>query len=162
MPTLYILCGVPGCGKSTFATKITTHYYEKDIRYVSRDDIRFSILKDGEEYFSHEKEVFKKFANTITQILVDGFDVIADATHLNKFSRAKLLNAIGDNVAYKVIFIYFDTPLRECFRRNSLREQNKIVPEDVICKMWNSFEVPSIYENKKCIGTLMVRSDSSE
>ena len=64
MATLYILCGPSGCGKSTWS-----HQYiafedalGNDIRYVSRDEIRFSIIKEEEDYFSHEKEVFKTFS----------------------------------------------------------------------------------------------------
>ena len=54
---LYVMIGVPGSGKSTF---IKNNKKEKDI-YVSRDQIRFKYLKEGEPYFTHEKQVFKEF-----------------------------------------------------------------------------------------------------
>ena len=47
----YIMCGIPGSGKSTFAKKIT-EIYEKhniSIETVSRDEIRFSLIKPGED-----------------------------------------------------------------------------------------------------------------
>ena len=88
MAILYILCGPSACGKSTWRDAFIAEHSDQDIRYVSRDEIRFSMLEEGEDYFAHEKEVFKKFVSTLAQTLVDGFDVIADATHLNEFSRS--------------------------------------------------------------------------
>ena len=57
---LYVICGVPGTGKSTFCKNHLTMFGD-NVKYVSRDDIRFSIVKENEEYFSHETEVFNKF-----------------------------------------------------------------------------------------------------
>ena len=57
--TLYILIGVPGVGKSYFAKKKLME--GPGWKYISRDEIRYSLLKEGEDYFSHENEVFEKF-----------------------------------------------------------------------------------------------------
>ena len=56
MATLYILCGPSGCGKTTWAEQFMSD--DEDVRYVSRDEIRFSLLKEGEDYFAHEREIF--------------------------------------------------------------------------------------------------------
>ena len=47
MPILYMLCGPSGAGKSTWARKFIEDHAENDIRYVSRDEIRFSIIQNG-------------------------------------------------------------------------------------------------------------------
>ena len=47
-PILYISCGIPGSGKSTFLKK----HFGPDELIVSRDDIRFQVLGEAEEYFS--------------------------------------------------------------------------------------------------------------
>ena len=60
---LYISCGVPGSGKSTFLNKTKG---EEEV-VISRDEIRFSLLKEGEAYFAHEEEVFRIFCNTIAE-----------------------------------------------------------------------------------------------
>ena len=57
MPKLYILCGPSGSGKTTWANTNDM----QDVMYVSRDEVRMRYLKEGEDYFSHEKEVFKTF-----------------------------------------------------------------------------------------------------
>lgn len=158
-PILYILCGVPGCGKTTWADAFITSREIDDIRYVSRDEIRFTILKDGEDYFAHEDEVFNKFVGTIYATLVDGFDVIADATHLNKKSRAKLLNAIDrrGKVDFNIIFVYFNVPYEICCTRNASREGREYVPEDTLRAMYDNFTVPSSVEDRRCIGVWEVK-----
>ena len=59
--TLYVMVGIPGSGKSTF---INTHC-QSDWKIVSRDQVRFSIVREDEEYFSKEKKVFKTFIEEI-------------------------------------------------------------------------------------------------
>lgn len=150
MATLYILCGPSGCGKSTWAYKYMYENIDKNIRYVSRDEIRYSMLKDGEDYFSHEKEVFKKFVSTIRQTLIDGFDCIADATHLNEFSRRKLTQAIDMLYTdYQIIYVNFGANADICIEHNKNREGRANVPETVIRNMCRSFRAPSLDEDER-------------
>ena len=157
MAILYIMCGPSGCGKSTWATNYINKYPERDIRYVSRDEIRFSMLKEGEDYFSHEKEVFKRFAGTIHQTLVDGFDVIADATHLNEFSRRKLTQAIDMfYTEYEIIYVVFDVDANTCVARNANREGRANVPENIIRNMCRDFRAPTKDEDERVIDIIEV------
>lgn len=149
-PTLYILCGVSGCGKTTWAYKFMNE--DEEIRYVSRDDIRFSLLKDGEDYFAHEKEVFKRFSGTLAQTLLYGHDVIADATHLNSASRQKLTRAI-DRIYkdYQVVYVVFTISAAACKKHNMMRTGLHCVPDEVIDKMINNFEKPNFGEDARCV-----------
>ena len=143
-PRLFIMCGLPASGKSTFAQQFIKN---NDTRYVSRDEIRFSMIKEDEEYFSHEKEVFRKFAGTIAQTLVDGFDVIADATHLNRISRDKLIRAIDQyTTEYTITYIVLETSLETCMKRNALREGRARVPDSVMKSMAENWEDITISE----------------
>ena len=45
------MVGAPGAGKSTFI-KNNKDKLCGSVNIVSRDEIRFSLLKDGDEYFS--------------------------------------------------------------------------------------------------------------
>ena len=51
MKKVWLMCGIPASGKSTWARE---HQEMFGGVIVSRDEIRFSIVKDDEEYFSHE------------------------------------------------------------------------------------------------------------
>lgn len=60
MADLFLMSGIPGAGKSTFLK----NRIKKDTSVViSRDVIRFSIVKPEENYFSHEDEVLAIFGN---------------------------------------------------------------------------------------------------
>ena len=62
---LWIMVGCPASGKSTYlANKALSNSV-----IVSRDAIRFNLLRPGDDYFSKEKEVFEKYKN-LKQIIV--------------------------------------------------------------------------------------------
>ena len=137
MPKLYILCGIPCSGKSTWAKGCLM-----DAIHISRDDIRFSMLKEGEEYFSHETEVYKEFIYEIAQTLMHGYDVIADATHINHSSREKLTRAIDQYfTGYQIVYVVFPIDIEH-------------VPPVAIQTMYDRFSIPTLQEDKRAIEIL--------
>ena len=141
MANLFIMMGAPGAGKSTFIKNSMT-----ECIVVSRDKIRFSMVKENEPYFSKEKEVYKEFVRLINEHLSRNRDVIADATHLNAASRNKLINCItAPNVNIHVVWI--KTTLETCLIQNELRKGSRAyVPPSVITKMYQSIERPQFEE----------------
>lgn len=155
MATLYILCGPSGCGKSTWGLNFLPQV--ENTMYVSRDCFRLAMLKDGEDYFSHEKEVFKQFINAIVKSLSQNINIIADATHLNEFSRRKLTQAIDMHIKnYQIVYVVFHTDLKTCLERNSQRTGLTHVPEIIIYNMFNSFKVPTLDEDERAIDIIEV------
>lgn len=152
MSKLYLMCGAPGSGKSYWATK---HLTDKD-KYISRDEVRFSFLQDGDDYFAKENEVFKEFIRQINENLEKGYNVFADATHLNFNSRNKTLCSIAAAVE-EINVIYLDTPLEVCIERNSHRTGRKFVPETVIRNMYKSIKLP---EKEEGINKIYIVKDN--
>lgn len=140
----------PASGKSTYAKNLTT---KEDAIYVSRDEIRFSKIKEGEEYFSKEKEVFSEFVDRIQSALNDGKNVIADATHINRGSRAKILRAL-DTKKVEVIAVHVDCGFGNCLARNDKREGRTKVPREAMENMHRYFSKPSLSEGFDSIITI--------
>lgn len=159
---LYIVCGLPGAGKSTFIRSLIhpnvmhdkIHYgtmcldngawCNNGSAWISRDDIRFSMLSDGDQYFDKEKEVYKEYIRKINDALRDDNirQVFADATHLTESSRNKLLSNVNTS-GVNVYVMVFDVGLNKCILNNLKRIGTKrYVPTDVIIKMSERFEKP--------------------
>lgn len=138
---LIVMIGVPASGKSTFAKQLAK---EKDYFYASRDEVRFALIKDKDHYFDRENDVWREYINRITMHLEKGETVIADATHLNRGSRLKLLNAVRPKVKpAQVIGIVVDTPFEVCLERNSKREGLANVPNTAMYNMQRSYKIPT-------------------
>ena len=144
--TLWIMCGPPASGKTWFAKNKLQN--GPGWIYVSRDEVRFSIIKDEEDYFSHEKEVYNEFIKRIhTALNGEGiFNVIADATHLNWSSRNKLIKNLSTlehewkNISIIPVVVKTDDMIMlQC---NDEREGRSKVPHSVIRRMSAQFEDP--------------------
>lgn len=139
MNNLYLMVGAPGSGKSTYAREFSKNHKSR-IKIVSRDAIRFSMVKDGSPYFSKEKAVFKEFVKEINEGLDKG-DVIADATHINEVSRMKVIGKV-DLSKCKVSCIVVNTDETTAIKRNHLREGRARVPDSVISENYARFTHP--------------------
>lgn len=159
MNNLYVLCGIPGCGKSTWVkNRMAENTSSTDPKwaYVSRDEVRFSMIMEEDDYFSKEKQVFEEFVNRLCGNLSDAWtqNVIADATHLNETSRDKLINAIRrkrPNLPLHITMVYFDIPLEVCKFRNDKREGRAHVPDEVMNKMYTQLEFPKLRKGLEAI-----------
>lgn len=143
---LYVMIGCPGSGKTTYAKNALMN---DNTVYVSRDEVRFALLQEGEEYFSREKEVYREFIWKIYNAIQNEHkDVIADATHLNEKSRTKLFSSLPlDFSKIEVIGVYMNTPLEVSLERNRTRKGTKtFVPEAQVRRMFFSMDPPSYKE----------------
>lgn len=142
MKNLYIMCGIPGVGKSEWLRRNAN---SKDDIVISRDKIRFSLMKEGDEYFTHEREVYDEFVRQI-QAAIDDYDgpdnIYCDATHITKRSREKLLKRLSFENPVNLHCYVIQAALDTALDRNSDRDGKKHVPEEVIKRMCDDFEPP--------------------
>lgn len=87
-PTMWVLVGLSGSGKSTIATQIANENPNTVI--VSSDAIREELTGNYEDQ-EHNEEVFKIFHDRIRKNLENKKNVIADATNLTMKSRRAIM-----------------------------------------------------------------------
>ena len=145
MNYLIMFCGIPGSGKSTEARRMAGSFAARNltVEYISRDELRFSIISDESEYFSKEKEVFNKFVEKMNNSLNKNDCTIIDATHISKASRAKILRRVENPDDARLLVLYLTTPLNICMQQNDLRAGRERVPHEVIERMAEQFEDPT-------------------
>ena len=137
MSKLIMMVGIPGSGKSTWIKNNKTD----GALWVSRDKIRFDKLKEDDDYFAYEDEVFEQFLEEIAWGLEMDKTVFADATHLNKKARARVLDKVA-KFTDEIEAIVLDTDLETAFERNDRREGRAWVKHGIIRRMWFSMEMP--------------------
>jgi tRNA uridine 5-carbamoylmethylation protein Kti12 len=140
-PTLVVMMGPAGTGKSFLAEEIKKSH--EDTIIVSRDKIRFALLRPEDDYFAVEPEVIRQYYYNINFGLHSQRHayVIADATHLSKRSRKQFFrNVKTDNV--RVVGIWVEVPLDVALKQNRQRTGRACVPEKVIKQMYKSKLTP--------------------
>ncbi len=158
MANLYILAGVAGVGKTTWARE---HKVDFNAEVISRDNIRFAYMKNDPDflpsmdYFKYEKDVIRDFYAQINGNLIDGVNVIADATHISWKSLRKTVENCGKN-ADKIILVYFNRGLDIALPQNAKRGGIERVPEDVIKRMWAGRYMPARAKAKGLVDEYMI------
>lgn len=151
--TCYVLCGIPGSGKSTW-----TNYWVKQTEQhtnnfvLSTDDIINDIAsKHCVTYNDLFGDISYAFAERMTYKLAKfAFDpnkayqnVYWDQTNLTVKTRARKLEVIP-NDWYKVA-VYFTIP--DDLEERLASRPGKVIPPEVIAKMRESYVIPT-YDEK--------------
>jgi len=147
MPTLYMLIGVPGAGKSTWLAKQA--FNQNDIRIISTDNI---IEQRAHEQGKTYSEVFQKEIKGAThqmnrelkQAIADGANIVWDQTNLTKKSRAGKLAGIPE--PYRKVAVFFTTPDDSELKRRLASRPGKTIPINIIMGMKSQLERPGIDE----------------
>jgi len=141
MRTLFLLRGAPGSGKSTWVSRNKLEPYT-----IASDVVRTLVTGPeidcmGKLNISQKKDgiVWDLILKLLEERMKNGEMVIIDATHYRK----GLLNNYKDlakKYRYRQIVVDFTTIKEEvCIERNSGRDEFKVVPEEVIHKMYSVF-----------------------
>lgn len=141
-PTLFVMIAPPASGKSTLAQEAGE---KTGATIVSRDEVRQSLLEDGDGFWDKETLVFATFVSKIQKEIKAGRSVIADATHISKISRTKLLSRL-DTEDCEVVAVVVETPFDIAMTRNSKRQGSALVPDEVMESMFKNFDTSTLAE----------------
>lgn len=144
---LWLLVGIPGSGKSTW---VKEQMKTNPGAWCSRDNVRFSMISEDEDYFARENEVFKAWIFSIQAAIANEAieNIYVDATHINEASREKVLRRLKNLENVNLNAVVFDIPLEICLERNAQRTGRACVPETAIRNMYNSFRNPALDKRK--------------
>ena len=136
--TLFLLCGVPASGKTTYSKQLAEEH--NAVRH-SYDDMPNARVHD----YKLSQEVHRQWLENIKNDLLNGRSVVADNTSLNVEFRMKFLSELS-NIPCKKVLIIMDTPIDVCISRNSQRQGVERVPDNAIKMAHYFYEKPSPFE----------------
>ena len=136
---LIVLGGLPASGKSTYAEMLVA---SGRFQRVCPDLIRKELYGD-ENIQGDGARVFKIAHHDIREYGCLSENVVFDATNINAKRRKEFVKSMRGYFDV-IIFKWFSTPYTLCLARNEERERK--VPEEVITRMWENFEHPTLDE----------------
>ena len=129
---VYVLCGIPGSGKTTLANQLAEHH---NAIIHSIDDIPDSFgIHDVDGKFR------KQWMENIKADLQNGNSVVCDSVALTSISRTWILKELSEFDCKKILMVKA-VPVEVCIERNASRERK--VPEDQIIVTANLLEPPT-------------------
>lgn len=141
VPLMVMLQGLPGSGKSTFARQLVQES-PHEMHIHSSDSLRKALFGDENEQ-QNNNELFAELHRRIKDDLLNGIDIIYDATNINKKKRIAFLRELKKIPCFKFC-VCMATPFEICLMMNQNRE--RIVPEDVIKRMYLNWQPPDFSE----------------
>lgn len=126
MQTLYVMCGIPGSGKSTLSRQLAE---EHGLTRFSFDEMKCYTTR--------------QFIRPVVTALQEGKSVVMDSTHLRVNGRKVILQAVADIPCRKVC-VLMDTPFDECLRRNANREAR--IPDMMMDSTRRTLQPPTLSE----------------
>lgn len=130
----------PGAGKTYFSTRLEK--VVPGLVRVSSDEIRKEIT-GSENDLSKDKEVWEAIHERVEIIANNSKDILFDATNV-KFKNRNFLYKIAYKTNHHLVSFVLLTSKEKCFAQNKNRE--RVVPEDVIEKMFKNLEYSSLDE----------------
>lgn len=131
-PTLYIMVGPSGSGKTTWVKQNLPNTYR-----VSTDEMRAFLTGDFKNQDANDR-VFEACFGVMRTILLNGGDVVFDATNIKNKHRKQVVEQapVGVNIKYIVI----DRPLEEKKATGGWRLDVQIGEGDLIDKHHNTMQ----------------------
>lgn len=127
MAKLYVMVGLPGSGKTTYANSLKG----KNIKVFSSDLIRKELYGD-ESIQGDNNLIFRILESRIEEHLAYGDDAVHDATNLREQNREKIIRRFR-HTGCELIAVNMLTDYDTCVRRNFGRDRK--VPKEVIERM---------------------------
>ena len=145
-PSLYLLCGLPGSGKSFWAKQ---HENENKIR-ISHDEeffVKFGKEDTGKKHDEYSKILERELFERIKKPLEENKDVILDYGFWKKADR-DLYKEEFENLA-NIKVIYFDVPKEKRYERvlNRDKKDDHDLNLEALQIFEEKFEAPGVDED---------------
>lgn len=141
MARMFLMCGHPGSGKSTYARELVR---KNGFRYLSIDDMYATFNGDPTSH-DNKFDVWMTFFRQIHAAEVAGQDIVVDTNAPTRADRYEFLNWFS---SFEHHLIWINAPEWLCLENN--KNRSRVIPEDQMKKLFTLFEVPGPQEMYYC------------
>lgn len=135
MNKLYILVGLPGCGKSTYSRKMI----KEGFVVHSSDAIRIELGAS-----TNDRKVFSELRKRMVNNLNSGKNVICDATNVTLSKRTSFLDELKrKKINCEKVAVVFNKDVKTCIAQNKMRDVSAQVPNVAIYTLNSKFVRPT-------------------
>lgn len=143
-PTLFLLIGVPGSGKSTWVKS-----HSSDAVIVSTDDYIEQVAKNSgltynDVFLDTIKEATSAMFNTAKTAILNQQNVIWDQTSTTVSSRKKKIKMFPSE--YHKVAVFFHCPPDDILNSRLESRPGKIIAPEVIKQMKENLKMPTLEE----------------
>lgn len=137
MSKVFMMVGLPASGKSTYAKELS----EKESAIIlSSDDLRVELYRDV-NHQDNNGELFQELYRRAKQHLINGQNVIVDATNISSKRRIHFINEFKQ---FEKECVYVSTSYDNCLFNDKKRERT--VGKHVIDRMYKQLQIPFVEE----------------
>lgn len=148
MNKLYLLCGKPGCGKTTLATVLKENY---GMIHFSADNFMLKLFGEIEDraIFEDKLKACKNLIYEICEQILDKNDVVLDFGFWTKEERNNIKTLFSNR---KVVLVYMKLDDEKIFnqitnRNNNLKDNEYFMDRSTFDFLSGKFEEPTEDEN---------------
>ena len=139
-PKLYMMCGVPGSGKTTYAKKFAE---ENGLMYICPDN--FYALYNGDECrHYHEFEIWMALFRALHMAEEDKRDCVFDTNAPTFTDRSQIIDWFP---SFEHHLVCIQAPKELCLRNNVSRR--RVIPQREMDRMLAQFHEPDEYDFEK-------------
>lgn len=153
MARMYLMSGMSGSGKTTFAQKFAA---ENHLQYLCIDDF-YALMNGDEKRHEDEHYVWQVFFLAIHLAEEHGRDIIIDTNAPTKSKRIEFLDWFP-NFEHHLIFIEASEEL--CIKNNASR--NRQIPIDEMDRMFSELEHPMSSEDRRWNSISVYRNEDNK
>lgn len=142
IPRLYLVCGMCGAGKTTYAKSFA---HENGFRYVNPDDF-YALYNGDERIHIHGFDVWMSVFRVLHLCETDGISVVLDTNALTVTDRTQFLDWFPE---FEHHLIFIDAPIDMCRANNAKRDRR--ISDLEFDRMVKFFQPPTVHEDQRWV-----------
>lgn len=142
-PLFIMMVGLPGSGKSEIAEELEVLH---NCKIMSSDTTRIELFGSDYNYDPADNQtVFSTLHKNIRTALIQGQNVIYDATNIKMKTRIKFISKTLADIDCRKVCYYVAKPIDQCLEYVQTATDGYVNPVDVI-RMYMNLQIPYYYE----------------